>query len=153
MKESKRIAGLFKNLYAGDPWIDVTITATLEGISAKDAAAHSLDKCNSIWQLVNHIISWRLNVLRRVQGEIITTPSNNYITEIVDASDAAWKETLQQLEESQEKWLAFLESFQEEDFPKIYPNNEMDYYEHIHGIIQHDAYHLGQIVLLAKYLN
>ena len=33
---------------------------------------------------------------------------------------------------------------------KVYPNNGMSYYEHIQGIIQHDAYHLGQIVLLAK---
>lgn len=28
-----------------------------------------------------------------------------------------------------------------------------NYYEHIHGILQHDAYHLGQITLLIKYLN
>jgi uncharacterized damage-inducible protein DinB len=28
----------------------------------------------------------------------------------------------------------------------------MTYYEHIQGIIQHDAYHLGQIVLLSKLL-
>ena len=153
MKETKRIAGLFENLYAGSPWIDVTIKDKLANITAKDAAAHPLDKCNSIWQIVNHLISWRLNVLKRVQGEVITTPSNNYFEEVADISDAAWKLTLQQLEESQEKWIAFLESFKSEDFSKVYPNNQMDYYEHIHGIIQHDAYHLGQIVLLAKYLN
>ncbi|WP_235811010.1 DUF1572 domain-containing protein [Aequorivita aquimaris] len=36
------------------------------------------------------------------------------------------------------------------DFEKEYPTNKHSYYKHIHGIIQHDAYHLGQIVLLAK---
>ena len=41
-------------------------------------------------------------------------------------------------------------TFDESDFDKIYPSNKMSYYEHIHGIIQHDAYHLGQIVLLTK---
>lgn len=153
MKETKRISSLFEKLYAGSPWIDVTIKETLAGISAKEAASHPLDKCNSVWEIVNHLISWRLNVLRRVQGEVITTPSHNYIEEIVDTSEAAWQITLQQLEDSQEKWLTFLENFQEDDFEKVYPNNQMNYYEHIHGIIQHDAYHLGQIVFLVKYLK
>lgn len=153
MKEPKRIAALFENLYSGSPWIDVTIKDTLATISAKDAAAHPLDKCNSIWQIVNHLISWRLNVLKRVNGEIISTPNNNYFKEVTDISDAAWKETLKKLEESQEKWLEFLKILKPDDFSNVYPNNQMDYYEHIHGIIQHDAYHLGQIVLLAKYLN
>ena len=45
---------------------------------------------------------------------------------------------------------AFLENFNESQFDKIYPSNKMTYYEHIHGILQHDAYHLGQIVLLSK---
>lgn len=153
MKETKRISSLFEKLYAGSPWIDVTIKETLTGISAKEAASHPLDKCNSVWEIVNHLISWRLNVLRRVQGEVITTPSHNYIEEIVDTSEAAWQITLQQLEDSQEKWLTFLESFREDDFSKVYPNNQVNYYEHIHGIIQHDAYHLGQIVFLVKYLK
>ena len=153
MNETKNIASLFENLYNGDPWIDVTLKQTLSGITAKDAAAHPLDKCNSIWQLVNHLISWRLNVLRRVQGEVITTPGNNYIREIADTTDATWEETLKKLEYSQEKWLAFLKSFKSADFSKVYPNNQMNYYEHIHGIIQHDAYHLGQIVILAKCLG
>ena len=151
MNETKNIAALFENLYNGNPWIDVTIKGTLANIGAKDAASHPLEKCNSIWQLVNHLISWRLNVLRRVQGEVITTPSHNYIVEIVDTSDAAWELTLQQLDESQKKWLTFLENFKSEDFSKVYPNNDMNYYEHIHGIIQHDAYHLGQVVFLIKY--
>jgi len=37
------------------------------------------------------------------------------------------------------------------DFEKIYPSNGNTNYEHTHGIIQHDAYHLGQIVLFGKY--
>ncbi len=36
-------------------------------------------------------------------------------------------------------------------FEKIYPPEGQTYYEHIHGNIQHDAYHLGQIVMLAKH--
>ncbi len=151
MKETKRISGLFENLYEGNPWIDVTIKETLAKITANVAATHTFNEGNSIWQIVNHIISWRINVLKRVQGKVIKTPDNNYFEKIIDNSESAWKKTLKKLEDSQTQWLRFLENLDPDTFSKIYPNNQMNYYEHIHGILQHDAYHLGQIVLLAKF--
>ena len=88
--------------------------------------------------------------MQRINGVIIDTPDDNYIEEIKDTTEIAWKDTLNTLEDSQKKWLEFLRTFDDADFEQIYPQNNMTYYEHIHGIIQHDAYHLGQIVLLAK---
>lgn len=150
MSETKRIQKLFNDLYHGSPWIDVTINGTLETITAQQASARPVANSNSIWEIVNHIISWRLNVLQRVQGKVIETPSHNYFTTIKDTTDAEWANTLQELKDSHQKWVSFLNTFNEKDFEKIYPINEMTYYEHIHGIIQHDAYHLGQVTLLAK---
>lgn len=149
MKESQRISGLFSNLYNGEPWIDITLTDSLHAISHQKAAQKYRD-CNSIWEIVNHIIAWRENVLQRVQGKVISTPNHNYFQPVPDISEEAWKTTLQNLELSQQKWISFLEDFNETDFDAIYPNNNMNHYEHIHGIIQHDAYHLGQITLLSK---
>ncbi|HPH84699.1 MAG TPA: DinB family protein, partial [Ferruginibacter sp.] len=63
---------------------------------------------------------------------------------------AAWKKTLERLEASQQSWLDYLERLNTGSLNKIYPGNNMTYYEHIQGILQHDAYHLGQIVLLLK---
>ena len=153
MKETKRIISLFEKLYEGSPWIDVNLSGALSGITAKQASTRVFDKYNSIWEIVNHLISWRLNVLKRVQGKLIKTPDNNYFENVIDNSDAAWKKTLQKLDGSQKQWLQFLDSLKSDNFSKIYPNNQMNYYEHIHGILQHDAYHLGQITLLIKYLN
>ncbi len=89
--------------------------------------------------------------MQRVQGEIIKTPENNYFAPIQDTSETAWSEALNKLEKTQQQWIDFMKEFKEEDFDKIYSGNNMSYYEHIHGIIQHDAYHLGQIVLLTKF--
>jgi len=62
----------------------------------------------------------------------------------------AWQQSRQNLAKSQEMWKAFFENFDDKDLEKIYVNNNHTYYEHIHGIIQHDVYHLGQIVILKK---
>lgn len=150
MKEAQRISSLYQKLYNGSPWIDITITAVLENITAEQAAKRALPNANSIWEITNHIIAWRANVIQRVQGTVITTPNHNYFESIKDTSDAAWRNTLEKLEATQTAWFQFLNNFKESDFENIYPNNEMSYYEHIHGIIQHDCYHLGQIVILTK---
>ena len=150
MKETQHITKLFEDLYDGDPWIDVTILGVLRNISPQKAAKKIAPARNSIWQIVNHIVSWRENVLLRVQGNVINTPNNNYFIEIADISETAWQQSLERLQNSQQQWITFLKHFDESEFDTIYPGNKMSYYEHIHGIIQHDAYHLGQIVLLTK---
>ncbi len=150
MSESQRIASLFKKLYDGTPWLHVNIVSTLKTISANQAHKKVLKNCNSIWEITEHLIAWRLNVLQRVQGNIIKTPDHNYIKEIEDSSDIAWTNTLESLETSQIEWINFLSTQTDKNLECIYSPNDMTFYEHIHGIIQHDAYHLGQIVLLAK---
>jgi uncharacterized damage-inducible protein DinB len=150
MKESKRIAGLFSDSYNGDPWLDVTLVGTLKTIASEQAYKKLTPQTNSIWEIVNHLISWRQNVLGRVKGNVLITPDHNYFTPVEDHSAKAWNETLLDFEVSQQNWLHFLNDFDDADFEKGYPNNDHTYYEHIHGILHHDAYHLGQIVLLKK---
>ncbi|AFL81849.1 hypothetical protein Aeqsu_2389 [Aequorivita sublithincola DSM 14238] len=150
MNEAHRIQALFTDLYHGHPWLDVTLQDTLSRITPELAAQHPIKDGNTIWEIVNHIIAWREDVLKRVQGEVLQNPTNNYIEKINDPSHEAWQQTLEALETSQKEWLYFLNTFNEADFINEYPVNKLTYYQHIHGVIQHDSYHLGQIVLLAK---
>ena len=63
MKEMKRITKLLDDIYDGSPWIDVNLTATLKKLSAVQAAKKVAPQWNTIWEIVNHLINWRLNVL------------------------------------------------------------------------------------------
>lgn len=148
--ESQRLVSLFEKLYDGSPWIDINLVSVLKQITANQANQRVIQNCNTIWEITNHLISWRQNVLQRVNGNIIKSPSNNYFEAIKDSSEQAWRNTLQELYETQRQWLQFLKTFETSQFETLYEVNEMTYYEHIHGILQHDCYHLGQIVLLAK---
>jgi uncharacterized damage-inducible protein DinB len=152
MSENKRISNLYQSIYNGNPWLEVTLANTLENITAQQAYRKVNPNLNTIWEIVNHLIQWRRNILKRVQGETVVTPDHNYFVPILDSSEAAWEQSLQSLAKSQELWNAFFEDFNDSDLEKIYVNNNHTYYEHIHGIIQHDVYHLGQIVILKKLL-
>ncbi|MEO6173644.1 MAG: DinB family protein [Flavobacterium circumlabens] len=152
MSENKRISNLYQSIYNGNPWLEVTLSHTLENVTAEQAYRKVNPNLNTIWEIVNHLIQWRRNILRRVQGETVVAPDHNYFVPILDSSEAAWEQSLQSLAKSQELWNAFFEDFNDSDLEKIYVDNNHTYYEHIHGIIQHDVYHLGQIVILKKLL-
>jgi len=151
MKETARLQKLFSDLYAGDPWLDVTLAGTLANLNAQQASYKPNGHWNSIWEITNHLIAWRENVLKRVNGQTLQTPSHNYFSAVADTSDDAWQNTLQKLHDSQQSWLAFLNRMNDADLENKYALNDHSYADHIHGILHHDAYHLGQIVMLAKH--
>lgn len=152
MSEIKRVSRLLSELYDGSPWIDVNLVDSLSSITAKQAASHIRPGMNSIWEITNHLIKWRENVLERLDGKVIKSPTHNYFLPVKNQSDKAWSDTLRKLAASQEKWMLRMKTIKLSDFKTIYPVNRLTYYEHIQGIIQHDAYHLGQINLLKKFL-
>jgi uncharacterized damage-inducible protein DinB len=150
MTELERIISLFEKLYNGEPWIDINIQETLKAISAEQAAHKPFPNTNSIWEITKHLIDWRANVLQRLQGKIMRTPEHNYFEPIKDTSEVSWAKTLKAYDKIQNEWLTFLKQFDVSLLETIYPPNQMTYYEHIQGVLQHDTYHLGQIVLLYR---
>ena len=150
MKETERISKLFGQLYNGDPWIDVHVLAALKKVSGQQAATKVLPNCNSIWEITNHLIGWRENILQRIQGKTEKSPADNYFRPISDNSEEAWMATLNRLDRSQRDWIDLLDRLDPENLDTSYPPGTFSSYELVHGIIQHDAYHLGQIVLLVK---
>ncbi|MBD3582719.1 DinB family protein [Flavobacterium selenitireducens] len=142
---------LFRDLFDGDPWLDSALMPTLRGISAEKAAEKPSSVVNSIWEVVYHVRMWRDVVLNRVNGEFDPTPEHNYFLEISDTSAEAWKKLLSELEQTQVDWLNFLEKVSPEKLSEKYLDSGYTVYDFIFGIMQHDAYHLGQLALLVKY--
>lgn len=153
MEEISRTKKLFEDLYDGDNWIGITLWGVLSDITSEQAAQRINSTGNTIWEITNHLIQWRENVMQRVQGKTLTTPEHNYFEPVTDTSKKAWQQTLKQLKRSQDQWLELLRHFKPENLEKVYAPNQLTYFEHIQGILQHDAYHLGQIVLLTKQIQ
>lgn len=155
MKEKKNINHFIKLLgdhYNGDPWIDNTITGELKSLTAEQAAK-KFGGLNSIWQITCHMISWRNALIARVMDTPHAHPDNNFIEEISDISENAWKEALIKFEKSQADILAFLKKQDDELLEKVSPSSGYSYFELVNAILIHDSYHLGQIVLIKKLLQ
>jgi uncharacterized damage-inducible protein DinB len=152
MESLKYIKKLLNDHYRGNPWIDVTISDTLNTVTAGDAAL-KVDNLNSIWQITNHMIAWREKLLERIMDKSVEVPDNNFIYEVEDTSEKAWTDTIKKFERSQEDIISFLSKSNDMMLEKISPASGYSYFELAMAILLHDAYHLGQIVLIKKLLK
>ncbi len=97
------------------------------------------------------MIAWRETLLKRINNQNIPSPDNNFFVPIPDLSPDAWQATKDRLLASQKQLLEFTRqvSINLDEHPN---SGEYSRYELIEAILQHDVYHLGQIVLIKKML-
>lgn len=154
MGETKRIAKLFSDWYTDNPWSAIKMTDIIKDLTAEQAARRVIPNGNTIWQLVQHCLGWRENVLRKLKGEEFKSPENNYLGNPDDISSRAWENLKERYARNEKDWQEYLQEIQDEFLDEGYKpsKNEWTQYEVIHGLLHHDNYHFGQISMLKKLL-
>jgi len=150
MTESARIADQLHRAFAGGAWHGPALRQLLRGVTAKQASARPLRGAHTIWELVLHITAWKRAVLRRMQGKAASlSPSENF-PPMPRATPANWKETQAALRTAQNDLHRAMSALPESRLKKIVPGKRYSVYFMLHGLVQHDLYHAGQIALLKK---
>ena len=104
---------------------------------------------NSIWQLTSHIIYWRTTVVNRLTGSDNPPPFKDFLLP-GELSEASWKQTLHDFEAAYHSLRNAVHNIKDEQLDKPTIRKEQTFYQLIMGCLQHDAYHLGQMMLLKK---
>ena len=146
--EINRILKQFAELQHGNHWTDNSFKQVLHGVDAALAMQTIAGKTNNIWQLVSHVIYWRTSVVNRLTGSTNPPPFLDFLLPD-EASEANWHQTLHDFEAAYHLLRNAIHHFNEDHLDKPFLDNHT-YYETIIGCLQHDAYHLGQMVLLKK---
>ncbi|MEI7473119.1 MAG: DinB family protein [Chitinophagaceae bacterium] len=147
--EINRITKQFTHLQHGDCWVGINFKEALQGIDAKTATAKLTADGNSIWMLTAHIIYWRTMVINRLTGTTNPPPFPDFLLP-EELTEANWKQTLHDFESVYHLLRTAIHNLKEENLDKISPRPDQTFYELIVGCLQHDAYHLGQIMLIKK---
>jgi uncharacterized damage-inducible protein DinB len=147
--EINRIVKLFEALQHGDCWIGVNFKEALQGIDAGMAVQKISDDGNSIWMLVSHLIYWRTRVAHRLAGNDDLPPFKDF-TLPADLHETNWKQTLLDFEAAYHTLRSAIHHIKDEQLDKPTVRPGQTYHQLLTGCLQHDAYHLGQIVLLKK---
>jgi uncharacterized damage-inducible protein DinB len=154
MNEMERIADQLQRAYEGDAWHGPSLRQLLSGVTADQAAARPIEGAHTIAEIVRHIAVWDEVARRRLQGEAVTNldPSQDWPSPGA-AEAAAWSGLLQKLEEANRKLREAILAAEEGRLGESSPGeSQHTIYGMLHGVVQHDLYHAGQIALLKKAL-
>ena len=156
MNEVERISDQFRRAFDGEAWHGPSVLSLLEGVTAEQAAAHPIAGAHSIWELTLHIAAWESACRRRLQGDRAQLSDEEDFPRIEDMSEEAWVATKKDLRAGHQALLGAIATLDESRLDRPIIEDETvsfsSVYVTLHGGVQHDLYHAGQIAILKKAL-
>jgi uncharacterized damage-inducible protein DinB len=160
MSEIDRLIDQLEREHTGDPWHGSPLHAILDYVTAAQAAARPLRGAHSIWELVLHMTGWKNEVRRRLSGAPASDPEGGDWPAVGERTDEAWRKAVGRLDKAHQDLMNAIRAMPESKLHE--PTNDVrdrplgtgvSYYVLLHGIVQHDVYHAGQIAILKKGLE
>ena len=150
MNEIDRIASLMEQIFEGDPYYGPSVMGTLEGVTAVLAVKKPPGSAHSIWELVSHLtaeINYAHEVINGTAGPWIegetTWPA------ITDNSETAWQSALKELKNANRELVRIVKQLDDSILDQQPAQVRGPYYLMLHGSMQHNIFHSGQISLLS----
>ena len=138
---------------AGENWF-APVSRALGGLTAAQAAWVPGEGMNTIWQLVNHLTFWTRFVAGRLAGD---PPTGRAIDNDATfgspgdpADDEGWARAVQGLRDAYGGLHAALAPQTDAELDRPLNSRRTPAVTMISGTVMHDAYHIGQIVLLRR---
>jgi uncharacterized damage-inducible protein DinB len=148
MTETERIAEQLKLLCEGPSWLGPPMDVLLADVSQETASQRASHYAHTIWELVLHIESW-LRVARvRLTASTTVEPEED---ENWPTPGGSWQDATNGLRYEASALQEAILEFPPERLEHVAPAAEpQTFYVLLHGVIQHSAYHAGQIAVLKK---
>lgn len=151
-REILLIVEQIKDAYEGEPWFGRSIKEILTEIDP----AIVFEKPNNqhgILDLLWHMINWKEFVLSRLRNDVEKPMSyfeENDWRELDHSDKTLWQHGLQQFAKLHNEMIEIIQLQNDELLSERVSERNYDFRKLLHGILQHDIYHLGQIAYIKK---
>jgi hypothetical protein len=135
----------------GNAWHGPPLRKILRGVTPRQAFRRPLPGAHTIAELVLHLGSWVGAAAESLDGARMpaVTPMFNW-PRLVASTARTWRLAVDRLERAHRLLVARARRFPERRLRAIVPGRKYNFYVLLHGIVQHNLYHAGQIALLKK---
>jgi len=148
MGEIERIGKQLARTYSGDAWHGPSLRSVLADVDVAAANERPIEGVHSIAELAAHILTWREEALRRLEGNGGDVPVAGNWPEPLE-----WSELLERLDRSHDALTKAVAALPEEVLDETVKGRRESHYVLLQGMIHHDLYHAGQIAILKKGLS
>ena len=152
MNLTGQIAKHVREVYFGGNWTSVNLKDSLADVTGEQATT-KVYSFNTIAALVYHMNYFVSAVLMVLQGNPLDAHDKYSFDCPPIPSQKDWENLLNKTFTDAEKFASLVEQLPESKLWEIFADEKYgNYYSNLHGIIEHNHYHLGQIVLIKKIL-
>lgn len=151
--KAARLADQLERSFRGGAWHGPAFAEALSGVDAATAARRPFPDGHTIWEIVGHVSIWLEMCRRRIGGEPIhDLPLDDDWPPPVagEEGDTAWRRELDTLEERFRGFHATVSELDDSRLDDPVAGSDPTLHGLLLGMLQHHAYHGGQIVLLKK---
>jgi uncharacterized damage-inducible protein DinB len=152
MTEVQRILDQLKRAFEGKAWHGPSVREVLSGVTAFQAHARPIPQGHTIYELARHIAVWEDVGRRRLGGDraqiAISSPED--WPPPADTGEEAWEQAKAALDRGHQALVEAIERVPESKLDEPILEGMSSVYVTLHGVIQHDLYHAGQIAILKK---
>ena len=153
------ISQQFEHAFYGSPWHGKSAMEIIEASDPAKVFVHWIPNAHSIAELVIHLTAWAEEALSRLEGQEAGEPLRGDWPSAVNENTESWQKIKDDFRKAHNILMERIANFDEGmwESKTIDHREGLDkgaadsYAELINGIVQHLAYHSGQIALLQKF--
>jgi len=148
--EITRLEQQLRRSIEGEAWSGPSLLEAVAHVTADQAYARPIASAHTIWELVLHLIGTYSLVLRRVRGDATPLSPEEDWPPVLSPTASLWQDTVARLRELNEQLCKQIREFKPDDLDNPFSGEPYSAHTQFIGMTQHNLYHAGQIVLLAR---
>lgn len=161
MTELQFLIDQLRRMYEGSAWHGPSLREALDGVTLELATKRVGHYGHTIYDLVHHVSAWVGEVHKRVSGRPPQYPDEgDFPSHATQPTEAEWAALRSRLDTNQATLVAdleFLDPARLSDQVGTATSPSLGtgptVLGMLHGLVQHNAYHAGQIVLMRRALG
>ncbi|MCB9357710.1 MAG: DinB family protein [Calditrichaeota bacterium] len=136
--------------FSGEAWHGPSLMEALDGVDAYMAKRRWVDGGHTIWELTLHTVAWKRAVTHWLEGKEFSVAEDENFPRPEQGDDAEWQHVLNEVKIAQAELTAVVSRLPNEKIYESPPGRQTVYSDYLFGIVHHDLYHAGQIMLLKR---
>lgn len=142
---------------SGPIWHGLALMDLVGDVTADQAASRPIAGAHTIWELVRHVTAWVEIVRMRVADPGTPEPTAEQDWPAVpaagDGAAQAWRDAVERLKESHRELAIDVAQLDDARLAERVTGRDYTLQVMLHGVVEHAAYHGGQIALLKRALE
>ena len=150
MSEIARIRDQLERAHRGSAWHGPSLREILVGVDSDTASSRPIPNGHTIRELVVHVTAWENEAVARLRGG--ASPDMPPERDWPEGAEGkrAWEALVGELDRSHERLMSAIGELDDDSLDQLVTGHPTSIYHLLHGVIQHNLYHAGQMVLLKK---